>query len=284
MSRSLWLHLGWLYLAASLFFSANAHAQVVYGTVVIDGTTTAIANAQVDMTAADGSVVASAMTNLHGAFFLVARTGGSYTLRVTHVGYTPVSVEQVTIEDDQLLEVTLRAAQATIPLEPIEVVVRRPSTGVHGFRARMAENSAFGRFVSRAEIDSRPASMPTEFLRMIPGVRLIPVREETAATRGHRITLRAGTCSPTIYIDGLRVPDHQTDAIDDMLSADMLEGVEVYTTVTPPGLESVPGPDRCGSVAFWTRMHEGGKPWDGLRFASALGVFIAGLLLAATIQ
>lgn len=272
--------MGW-FLSGLLLVCTNADAQVVYGTVVVAESEVPVADAQVELLRRDGETVVSAMTNQHGIFFLLARSGGEYVVRVTRIGYESVRIEELVVGENEVVEVTLRAAPDAIPLDPIDVIARRPATGVHAFRVRAEERSPFGSFVTREQIEDRPNSRATEFLREIPGVRLAPVTDGMLATQNHIILLRAGTCIPTIYVDGLRVPEHQIDALDDMVTADMLEGVEAYPSAPPAGLESV---THCGSVAFWTRTSDGGRPWDGLRFASALGMFVAGLLLASTIK
>ncbi|HEV2131332.1 MAG TPA: Plug domain-containing protein, partial [Longimicrobiaceae bacterium] len=130
-------------------------------------------------------------------------------------------------------------------------------------------------FLTRDEIEARRGTnRVTDLLRMMPGVDVVSAGGGMGISRTQLITMRGGAnrCLPTIYIDGMPVQQYPESGVDDFLSADMLEGVEVYTSFA-----SAPSPihsrDGCGVVAFWTRRDFGGK-WSWRKMAAGVGGFL----------
>jgi hypothetical protein len=133
-------------------------------------------------------------------------------------------------------------------------------------------------------MEKRLASRPTDFLRSVPGVSVLPVKRadnplgltvDLVAMRGS-----VGFCSPALYLDGTRIQQSNDAPIDDLLHAGVLEGIEVYTSAiaAPMQYQQATG---CGVVLFWTREAEPGGRRGWWRIAVGVGAFAGILLLTA---
>lgn len=275
-------------LAATLLVPAAADAQTIRGTVVEDGTRQPIHGAVVELRLEDGTRFATAQSNEQGMFLLSVRRAGTYTLHLAHIAYTSVNSEAFSLRQDESVQMELRLARTTIPLEPL-VVTARSSGHLEGFRERSQRRGSAGYIMTREQIEARPGASATTLLREVPGViitSMIPpgprVQDPTAQEGGvidpvriSTISMRSGTgeCSPTVFIDGMVAQQAgPVSGIDDLLRPEFLEGVEVYHGgAVPPPLY---GRDGCGVVAFWTRPG-GGSRFSWAKLGGGVGAFIA---------
>jgi hypothetical protein len=250
-----------LLVAGALFVPAAATAQTVRGVVLDDGTRQPIPGALVEAWRS-GTRLAAAVTDTAGAFTLRLPMAGQVVLGLLHIAFVADTIP-ITLDRGEVVIVELRMGRAAIPVDPIVVESRRDRR-LAAFYER-AEQASFGRYVTRAEIDRRPAARATDLIRELPRVDIVPT------TMGNFITLagNSGRCVPTIYMDGLVLAQHES--MDRMLTADMIEGVEVHVGVAGRPLEF--GHNPCGAVAFWTRLPAPVAPTRrGLVFAAMLAI------------
>jgi outer membrane receptor for Fe3+-dicitrate len=91
----------------------------------------------------------------------------------------------------------------------------------------------------------------------IPGVRVVPLRNAFAI--GDRVLMRGlmgGWCTPTVFIDGIRMEyDPQSGATLSLLAPiDWLGAVEVYRrTAEVPLQYGITTMGGCGVILFWTK-------------------------------
>jgi hypothetical protein len=271
---------------AALVCAPAAQAQTIRGSVLDDETRGPIAGAVVELRSTDGSRVATGQTNRAGLFLLSTRRAGTYTLHLVHLGYTSIDSDTLTLRSDEAVQMELRMARTTIPLEPLVVIAR--STGhLEGFRDRM-RRGGFGHFVTREDIERRPGATMTTLVREVPGVTIVsvvPPGDLIDPVRVSTISLRSGLggCDPTIFIDGLVVQQAgHLGGIDELLRPEQLEGVEVYVGA------AVPAPlyarDGCGVVAFWTRPGEGMARWTWTRFGAGFSAFALAVTLTRALS
>ena len=274
-----------------LLLPATANAQVVRGTVVEDPTGAPIAGAIIDILYR-GGVLATARSDSAGAFLLLPRRSGAFTVRASHAFHTAVDSLPLTIDGGATVTVVLRLARAAIPLEPL-VVTARTDVRLAGYHERLRRGSGFGQFVTRAEIDARPGARTTDLLRARPGVEVSTVPRgganqpspigtpDVTIPRVSIITMQGprGPCMPRLFIDGLHMRQFIDSGIDEILKPEMIEGVEIYpySAGAPPEFID---PDMCGVVAFWTRGLEDAHRWSWARAAAGAVAFV--LMVALT--
>ena len=266
-------------LAAGLALPCTAGGQVVVGTVREVGSRTPIADAEVVLSATvAGRPLSRSLTDSAGAFRAGLSGTGSYTVRVEHVGYVTFVSQPFTVAGGETVALEIRLGRNAIPLDPLIVTARTTDSRLAGFHERR-HTRFFGRYLTREDIDSRPATRTTDLLRSVPGVTLQRVR---ARNRGERSLLMvrgpAGNCEPAIYIDGVRTQQSADASIDDVLVPDMIEGVEVYTSSAGAPVQYVQ-PGTCGLVLFWTRQGEATGPRLNLKRVLIGAGFLAAILL-----
>jgi hypothetical protein len=263
-----WLLLG---LAGLPSFATGAAAQVVRGVVLEETTHAPVAAAHVELVARDADDRVAALSDSTGAFVLAPRRAGVYTLHVRHLAFAPLYSDTFTLGRDEAVDVEIRLAHHAIALEPL-VVTARVSTRLAGFHERAGQGGC-GRVIARDEAERWRGARASELLRSVPGVRVT-----TSAAGRNSVTMRslAGVCSPTIYLDGMRMLQAEESGIDEFITTAVLEGVEVYTSAASVPV-ALAGPDQCGVIAFWTR-DDAFRPFSWRRFAVGAGVFLLLLL------
>jgi len=193
----------------------------------------------------------------------------TYQLHVTALGYRTLT-HVVVLSGYGVADLQVDLVPAALELEPIVVVSRRRSRlETAGFYER--RNRGFGHSFTRAEIEARRPGFVSDIVRTMPGVTVGPGR----MGGGGLIRMRGG-CVPDVILDG--VPLSGPVRLDDILTVDNLEGIEVYSGASSPIEYSR---STCGTVLAWTRDPSGatGRPWNWKRAGAAAGFLLLGILL-----
>jgi hypothetical protein len=205
------------------------------------------------------------------------------------MSYTATAADTVTLDRHEIVTVVVRMGRAAIPLEPL-VVATRTFHPLKGFYDRM-EDGKRGYFVPRDFIQRRLALQPSNLVDMTPGIRVSGCLFRPRVGFHEYLTMWGvgGYCVANVFLDGLPVPPGIT-SIDELTSADQLEGVEIYHSFAEApeifysmfqlhGLDSDGFMRQCGVVAYWSRRDIYYRPhW--VRWV--LGVGLAGLVFFMT--
>ncbi len=237
--------------------AGGLQAQVVQGVVRDVSNGAPIPAAEIVAVDARGRDVGRAVTDSLGLFRITVTSAGELGLRVSRIGYTTVDGSPLRVGNGEVVTVEVRMAVDAIPLDPLLVTARstRTASPLDGFRARASGEGwgQFGEFLTREQIDRRARGPTSELLRAVPQITIVriappgqPFQERHLLFVTRHIT---SGCQPTIYVDGVRVPQNVTATVDDYLDPDMLEGVEVYPSFPPPEFTG----GECGTILFWKR-------------------------------
>lgn len=132
------------------------------------------------------------------------------------------------------------------PLPRLDAVIvtapRREFVDVTGFEQR--RRGAFGRFVTRADIEQRMPLRVQFMLEGLPGVQVSPSGQVMLSRN-----MGLG-CTPNVFVDGQNLLGFDLNLIDPQT----VYGIEVYrgATDTPAQFQPV-GRGGCGAVVIWTR-------------------------------
>jgi hypothetical protein len=258
-----------LLLLGGLATPAWLAAQTIQGVVLEMESRSPVAGATVELTSSRGAQRARA--DSLGAFQLFPRRTGMVRIRVSHPSYIAAG-DTVTLGAEETLWLELRLQRTAIPLEPL-VVKARARDPYGGFYARR-ERGGFGQFVTREQVEVRRTAKATELLESMPGVYITRM-QVAPGVFSNLITTRGsgrGYCVPMVYIDGMPIRQIAENSVDDIIRANMIEGVEVYPSPAgvPPQFQTF---DACGVVAFWTRMDTRGH-WSWWKLGAGLGGFL----------
>lgn len=200
----------------------------------------------------------------NGRFAFPELHAGTYRIELSHIAFGSAG-ESIRIDQGADVDVVAELAPTAIPLAPVLVSTsRRSRLDVTGFYDRRRTRS--GHFITREQVENRPAMFLSDVLRTVPSLRLTAL----PGGQGSAVTGRGG-CFPTYYMDGVRMLDSVT--LDGFVLPDHVEGIEVYTNATVP-VQYAGG--QCGAIVIWTRQPGAtdGSPFSWRR----LMVGTAGLL------
>jgi hypothetical protein len=236
-----------LMLLVVLVFSTTTplDAQSVRGRLLDAETDAAIAGGTVTLLSQDSLPLQSALSDETGTFLLQAPEAGGYRLFAERIGYRSAASPIIEMEARDTLTVEYRLSTEAVLLRPVTVVAYtgRPDGVLGGFYERM-ERGGFGTFISREQIEQRHPIYPSDLLRTVPGVQIIPT------WWGRAVVLMRGRCVPQIYLDGMRIA---SGSIDDLVTPMDLEGIEVYRGLAGLPVEFAGPASTCGAIVLWTR-------------------------------
>ena len=197
-----------------------------------------------------------AAANIIGEYVIQKVPPGTYTLRCTFIGYKPqefqvkVVSDETTIQDFTLEYVAVKGE--------VVVVTAQAEGQIQAINQQLAAKSIVN-IVSSARIQELPDANAAESIGRLPGVSVTRVGGE-----GNKVVIRG--LEPkynVITIDGVRMAssnygDRSADL--SMISSNMLEGIEVFKTVTADQDADVLG----GTVNFKMREAKGGREGLGI--------------------
>jgi hypothetical protein len=243
---------------AIVLLPAAVHGQAVRGVVVADASHTPIPGMRVELLAGDSTVRASTMTGNAGWFQLSTGSAGRFFLRASHPEYTATGMLAVSVQEHEIVTVVVSVDISAIPLEPI-LVTSRSFDRLSGFRQRAA-HGGLGRYILRADIERFVGARPSDLLRTVPGVRIESIRDRSGFSSDVVLMRSPGElCAPTLYVDGMRVIHGAGFDIDDLITTETVEGVEIYSSHATAPLEFHVPRDACGVIAFWSRPAPPGR-------------------------
>jgi opacity protein-like surface antigen len=117
--------LAFIVLISALLCVSPTSAQSVRGRVLNAQTGEGIPSVKVTLFQGDGKKVAEVLTNSKGAFAVGALVTGPHRLQTNHIGYTTVTTEVFSINDDEQVVVDLKVSVTAVTVEPLTIVARR---------------------------------------------------------------------------------------------------------------------------------------------------------------
>lgn len=170
-----------------------------------------------------------AATNERGEFQLPRIPAGEQVFVVRYLGYVTTRITVTIVPNEQ---VSQDIFLDTDTVEGEEVIIYTQALGQAMAIRQQIRSNTIVNVVSEARLRELPDANAAESLGRLPGVSLI-----RDAGEGQRVAIRG--LSPrynTITFDGARVPSTDEDgrAVDlNMISSEMLSGIEVYKAITP---------------------------------------------------
>ena len=192
-------------------------------------------------------------TDAQGKFNIAHAPGGTQILQIRAVGYLP---ERRTVElfGDTTVSFDIRLTNLRIVLDTMRVTASRVYLrDANGFQRRR-HRGADATFFDSADVARANVFATSRMLERVSGVRL----SGTGAT-ARVFMMNANTyCEPTIFIDGVSLPDFTVGDLDASVSTEEIIGMEVYTSAAaaPVQYKGVSSDLRagrgCGSILVWT--------------------------------
>jgi hypothetical protein len=146
--------------------------------------------------------------------------------------------------------VRVRLSTMRAVLDTIRVSANRVAYDKSGFNER--KRSGVGKYLNEADIERRGGVVTSDIFRSVPGLTV----ERVAETGEPAISMRGpfGYCSPTVFLNGNRLPGIQPGDIDEIISLKEVRAVEIYSEASVPGeFKDFTRMDPCGSIVIWSK-------------------------------
>ncbi|MCI0691927.1 TonB-dependent receptor [candidate division KSB1 bacterium] len=211
---------------AIILISTAAFAQGTLRGVVTDSLTKeALPGANVFLV---GTALGSA-TDLEGAYRIDRVPEGTYTLRVSYIGYQTKTI-RVNIENNRAIVVNVNLASDAIELGTV-VVTGQAEGQVAAINQQITSNTIIN-VVSEQKIQELPDANAAESVGRLPGVSI-----RRSGGEANKIVLRGLSDKySTFTVDGVRIAPTDPDArgVDlSTISQGSLAGIELYKALTP---------------------------------------------------
>jgi hypothetical protein len=236
-------------LAASLsgVVAMPLDAQVIRGRILEDPSSRPISGASISLVGAVAArTAATARTGSDGGFSLQAPSPGIYRLLAELPGYRTAVTPAFELFAGDQVAITLRLLSDTARLRPMVVTAntRQSNNRLGGF----ARRNAFGRYITRDQIDRMHPIFVSDLLRTTPGIQVVP----SARGFGYDVLTTEG-CRPAIYVDGLHYTLMGGETIDQIVNPNEIDSIEVYAHAAEVPPEYMGPGSTCGAVVIWTK-------------------------------
>ncbi len=256
-------------LVLTLLGTAGASAQVrLVGRVIEAESERPISGTEIVFRTPEGLYVSRTVTDGDGRFSTLMKRSRVAGVRISaaHLGYRQ-NITPVLYFDNRLFyQVEIRLDEDAVLLAPLEVIARSARERSHFLDAfRFRSQHGTGYYITRDQIAQAHASLVTELLRTVPGLE---ITSSGAGARPLVQTARGAArgCLAQVYVDGLLVNKRVSTAdgprtdvfrIDDVVSPDAVEGIEIYLGLSTIPPEFLSPEASCGVIAIWTRRGDG---------------------------
>lgn len=191
-----------------------------------------------------------ATTDLAGRFRLTdAALGRVEAVVFRRLGFRPDTARLADLPLGTVTEHTLQ--RLALPLPAMTVTGRREVRGpLAGFYQRRAQG--MGRFFTAEEIERRGLRRPSDLIRGVPGVQVVPLRGGRVAYR-----IRGSNVAPLVWLDGNPMTAAELDL--DAFDLRSFAGIEIYAgaaTVPPQFTGGRMMSSSGGAIVLWSREGE----------------------------
>lgn len=247
--------------------ASAAAAQTIQGTLMDVDSDEPIALGLVMMYTEQGDSITADVTTEDGRFSVTAPDSGSFVLVASAFGYKETPAGVFELGDGGSMDVQFRIASQPMAIEGILVDVRAPvmehNLVRNGYVRRLQRG--LGLFITPADIERANAISAPDLFAGMPGVFVRTPGGGAHAFKGETVQLsnQAGYCTPTIYLDGVRIlPEIVAEnALEYLAPLATIEAVEIYRRpsevpveygmIDRSGMSQSSG--ACGILVIWTR-------------------------------
>ncbi len=153
-----------------------------------------------------------ATTDLNGEFYILQVGVGTYTVQASYVGYQPVQISNVMVNENLTTEVNFSLPKSAIQVAPVEIIAQRPLIQKSATNETRIVNSDF--------LNSIPLRDLTQAAALQPGVVL----------RNNMVYIRGSRSDETGFmINGVDVTDPYTGGNAVTIPQEAVEQIQVQT-------------------------------------------------------
>jgi len=227
----------------------DASSQAVRGTLVLAESDLPLSFGTIELLDRELNVIASTLSDALGKFVIRSPRPGTFSLRGSHMNADELVAPGVRLAIGDVIDVVLTLPLKPIELDPLTVTVppERRFLVANGFYERSV--NAFGTFYTPEQLELMRPDRPTDLLRQLPGVQLMPdpVNPSSHSIRFSRTAGFAGYCRPQIVVDAVTMVDFDIDE----LPMEFVAAVEIYKSALETPAQYAGRNAACGSIIIW---------------------------------
>jgi hypothetical protein len=188
-------------------------------------------------------------TRANGEFVLDSLPSGTQALVVRQIGYKPIE-QTVELSARAPARVTVKLGVLVPELSAVEVVaVRDEGLQRVGFLNRK-RSSVGGHFIDPEAIERRKATVFSDLLRTVPGLR-VQTFNGGAQVYSTRSSTQDGCV--TMWVDGAQWQQLAAGDLDSFVRPEEVAAIEVYNGSSVPPQFTTVG-QNCAAVVVWTKL------------------------------
>ena len=188
-------------------------------------------------------------TRANGDFVLDSLPSGTQALVVRQIGYKPIE-QTVELSARTPARVTVKLGVLVPELTAVEVTaVRDEGLQRVGFLDRK-RTSAGGHFIDPQTIERRKATVFSDLLRTVPGIR-VQTTNAGAMIFSTRTASQDGCV--TMWVDGAQWQQFSAGDLDSFVRPEDVAAIEVYNGTAVPAQFTTAG-QSCAAVVVWTKL------------------------------
>lgn len=170
-----------------------------------------------------------AAADIEGAFTIRRIDPGTYTIRISYLGYNTME-QEVVVEAGETVEVTYELQWAGVEGEEVNITAQAQGQ-IRAINEQLTSNT-ISNIVSSDRIQELPDVNAAESIGRLPGISI-----QRSGGEATRVAIRGlAPKFSTVSVNGVRVPSTGADdrSVDlSLISSNMLDGIEVKKAITP---------------------------------------------------
>lgn len=214
-----------------------------------------------------GDSVTSAVTDSNGRFRVASPAPGTFSLIASAFGFKETRVGMFELGPDGSMNIEFRVGAEAMPIDGILVELQRPAIQHqlvrNGYVRRLQRG--LGEFITPYDIEQSVARTSSDLFRGIPGVAVQGVAGGGVNSyQGDvvRFFSANGYCTPTVYLDGLRLSPAITSnqPLDVLVPLQSIDAAEIYRRPSEvpieygaTGIQPSSEYGGCGVLVLWTK-------------------------------
>ncbi len=248
------------------FGASSAHAQTINGTLMEVESDRPISLGLIILMTEQGDSITSAVTDSNGRFRVESDDPGAFVLIASAFGFKETRVGVFELGSGGSMDIEFRVGAEAMPIDGILVELQRPALQhqlvTNGFVRRLQRGT--GMFITPYDIEQSSALRTGDLFRGLPGVAVQTVGDNSSTFLGETVRFLSATgyCTPTMYLDGVRLSPAVVSsmAIENLIPIAEIDAAEIYRRAAEVPIEygatGVSAPDEygvCGVIVLWTR-------------------------------
>ncbi|MBS1518176.1 MAG: outer membrane beta-barrel protein [Bacteroidetes bacterium] len=229
-----------LVLVISFLLTSNIYSQSISGKVTDFSSSEPLVGAVIKVSGTNSGT----LTDLDGNYFIESLSPGSYTLEVSYIGYTSISIKDVTVKKGENTKLDINLKVDGLTTEEITVESTTTLSNEQSLLNEQKNSSKIQDGISEQQIKRAPDAAASDVLKRVTGVNIVDNKYVFVRGTSERYN--------NTTLNGVEVPSSDADKKSfsfDLFPSKLLENIIIAKSFTP----DLPGNFSGGLVQLNTK-------------------------------